>query len=54
MKVFEGESGVAAYFAARDREMNLILTIFYFLVEAARRQETLQAGNSRLKEDLGR
>lgn len=50
MKGFEGESGLAAYYAARDREMNLILTIFYFIVETARRQET--AGNFSLKKDL--
>ncbi|WEW61502.1 Factor arrest protein 11 [Emydomyces testavorans] len=52
IKVFDGENGVAAYTAARYREMNLILTVFYFIVEAARRQETLYPDNHRLKVEL--
>ncbi|EER29965.1 N1221-like family protein [Coccidioides posadasii C735 delta SOWgp] len=50
VKVFNGENNTAAYFAARDREVNLILTIFYFLVEVARRQEKLRPDNPQLRE----
>ncbi|KAI2146305.1 Factor arrest protein 11 [Ophidiomyces ophidiicola] len=41
MKTFGRENSAAAYFSARDRELNLILTIFYLIIEVARREETL-------------
>ncbi|KAK2777576.1 Factor arrest protein 11 [Emmonsiellopsis sp. PD_33] len=52
VKFFETENGPAAYYAAREREMNLILTSLYLTVEVARLQEESNAGESSLKKDI--
>ncbi|EEP78699.1 conserved hypothetical protein [Uncinocarpus reesii 1704] len=52
IKGFDGDTGATAYCAARDREMNLTVTIFYFLVEIARRQQARQPDRPFLKDEF--
>lgn len=50
--MFENENSSAAYFATRDREVNLILTSLYVVIEVARRQEAMGQGESSLKKEI--
>ncbi|EQL34321.1 hypothetical protein BDFG_03842 [Blastomyces dermatitidis ATCC 26199] len=51
-KFFETENGTAAYYAAREREANLILTAMYLVVEVARIQEQSNPDQAGLKNDI--
>ncbi|EEH33548.2 pheromone-dependent cell cycle arrest protein Far11 [Paracoccidioides lutzii Pb01] len=52
VKFFETENGTAAYYAAREREANLILTAMYLVVEVARKQEESNQDQLGLKKDI--
>ncbi|PGH31732.1 hypothetical protein GX50_05511 [[Emmonsia] crescens] len=52
VKFFETENGTAAYYAAREREANLILTAMYLVVEVARKQEESNLDQADLKKDI--
>ncbi|OAX85010.1 hypothetical protein ACJ72_00602 [Emergomyces africanus] len=52
VKFFETENGTAAYYAAREREANLILTSIYLIVEIARKQEESNPDQADLKKDI--
>jgi hypothetical protein len=54
LKDFEDENGTAAYLATKDREMNLLLTALYFVVELARRLDNFTEPNASLKEEIGK
>lgn len=54
VKFFETENGTAAYYAAREREANLILTAMYLVVEVARKQEESNLDQADLKKDIGK
>ncbi|PGH00669.1 hypothetical protein GX51_05655 [Blastomyces parvus] len=51
-KFFETENGTAAYYAAREREANLVLTAMYLVVEVARIQEDSNPDQASLKKDI--
>ncbi|EEH09287.1 conserved hypothetical protein [Histoplasma capsulatum G186AR] len=51
-KFFETENGTAAYYAAREKEANLILTSMYLIVEVARKQEESSPNQADLKKDI--
>ncbi|EGE07477.1 pheromone-dependent cell cycle arrest protein Far11 [Trichophyton equinum CBS 127.97] len=50
MKAFANENGTTAYVATRDREINLILTCLYIIVEVARREEKLEYSSLELRD----
>lgn len=54
MKAFANENGTTAYVATRDREINLILTCLYIIVEVARREEKLEYSSLELRDAFGR
>jgi hypothetical protein len=54
LKDFEDENGTAAYLATKDREMNLLLTALYFVVELARRLANSTEPNTSLKDEIGK
>ena len=54
LKMLENENGSAAYFATRDREVNLILTSLYMVIEVARRQEAIGQQEANLKKEIGK
>ncbi|EER43939.1 pheromone-dependent cell cycle arrest protein Far11 [Histoplasma capsulatum H143] len=51
-RFFETENGTAAYYAAREKEANLILTSMYLIVEVARKQEESSPNQADLKKDI--
>lgn len=52
LKDFEDENGTAAYTAAKDREINLVLTALYLAIELARRLGSSAYPNSVLKDEI--
>lgn len=54
LKDFEDENGAAAYSATKDREINLLLTALYLVIELARRLESSAYPNHDLKDGISK
>ncbi|KAF3490634.1 HAM-2 [Arthroderma uncinatum] len=52
LKVFANENGTTAYIATRDREVNLLLTCLYTVIEVARREEKQDSPNLKLRDAI--